>query len=270
MNRLILQSLVIFCLVAALSNLSWAGSARSNDSLFAPEAIATFAKTVEQTAAKEGALAFIIGRVGRPKDALPVGINFTHTAIALYSSITLGDGTTAKGYAIHNLYQTAEDSGKSELVTDYPVDFFWSAKSLTAGIIIPTRELQLRLIELVNSSTAQTLHNPQYSAIANPFNLIYQNCTEYTLDLLNAAIYQTTDREQLKANASAHFTPVTVKVSPLKMALGSIFMPDVSTRDHSGTVATATFGAIAHYLRLNELSQLAVTVDQNGVIDTIL
>ncbi|MCP4696531.1 MAG: DUF2145 domain-containing protein [Gammaproteobacteria bacterium] len=35
------------------------------------------------------------------------------------------------------------------------------------------------------------------------FSSRFQNCTEYVLDVLNAAIYQTNDIKQLKANASA-------------------------------------------------------------------
>jgi hypothetical protein len=42
--------------------------------------------------------------------------------------------------------------------------------------------------------------------LANPFNIQFQNCTEFTLDLINAAIYQTKDIAQLKANAKAYFT----------------------------------------------------------------
>jgi len=248
----------------------WAGSAAPEDAIFEPEQITTFAKQVERFAASNGARAFIIARQGRPEDELPEGIQFTHTAIAIYSTITLENGKTAKGYAIHNLYQQADKVDRSELVVDYPVDFFWSAKSLKAGVLIPTPALQQKLIALVMSDKDEQLHNPKYSAISNPFNAVLQNCTEYTLDILNAAIYDTTDTQRLKANAKAHFTPTEVKENPMKIALGSVVKADISIRDHTDTIATATFTSIAGYLNENALSTLAVTFEGEDNVTPLL
>ena len=65
----------------------------------------------------------------------------------------------AKGYAIHNLYQDAEEQGKSHLITDYPVDFFWGAFALEAGIIIPSAEVQQALVKLYRDDKAKQLCN---------------------------------------------------------------------------------------------------------------
>ena len=143
----ILSAIIIATL--SFSSLTFAGSAQNKEIQFSVEDIDTFAKRVELYAAKEGARAFIIGRVGRPEKDLPEGINFTHTAIAVYSSITLDTGEALKGYAIHNLYQKEGEADKSELVIDYPVDFFWGVNTLKAGIIIPTLDLQQRIIEVI-------------------------------------------------------------------------------------------------------------------------
>jgi hypothetical protein len=40
--------------------------------------------------------------------------------------------------------------------------------------------------------------------ISNPMNSQLQNCTEHTLDLINAAIYQSTDVAKIKAHIRAH------------------------------------------------------------------
>ena len=232
----------------------FAGSNQVAEARFKPEQIAKFAKDVEKYAAKQGARAFIIARVGQPQSKLPKGIEFTHTAIAVYSQITLDNGEKVNGYAIYNLYQDAEDGGKSALVTDYPVDFFWGAYDLKAGIIIPTPELQTKIIDVITSGKNQLLHNPKYSLIANPFNSQYQNCTEHTLDIINAAIYQTTDKRQLKANAREYFEPQRVRVSGFKLALGGLFADGVTTRDHKGKVKTTSFGSIGRYLEKYELS----------------
>ncbi len=249
-----MKKLITIVLLSAISMLANAGSNQATESKFKPEEISAFAKNVEKYAAKQGARAFIIARVGQPKSKLPKGIDFTHTAIAVYSEITLNDGKKVKGYAIHNLYQDAKDSNKSALVTDYPVDFFWGVHTLKAGIIIPTPELQQKLIEVVASGQNKELHNPKYSLIANPFNNKFQNCTEHTLNIVNAAIYQTTDMKQIKANTQAYFNPQRVHVSRFKLSLGSVFADGVTTKDHKGKVKTASFGSIAKYLEKYELA----------------
>ncbi len=176
----------------------------------------------------------------------------------------MDNGQTAKGYAIHNLYQTPQNPGRSQLITDYPVDFFWGVDSLKAGIIIPTPVIQQRLIELVSSGKHAKLHNQRYSVIANPFNTKFQNCTEHTLDMLNAAIYQTTDTKRLKANAKAYFQPQRVNSSPFKLMFGSLLMKDVSTKDHKGKVATTTFSTIYRYLDEYQLVEDAVEFYPNN------
>ncbi len=266
-RSLIIISLAVFPLAF---NLSFAGSTQTVQAKLEPKKIVSFAKDVEKYAAKKGARAFIIGRVGRPAKDLPKGIEFTHTAVALYSSIQLADGNTVNGYAIHNLYQNAEQVDKSSLIIDYPVDFFWGVNELKAGIIIPTAELQQRLIATIASGKNKQLHNSNYSVIANPFTGQYQNCTEHTLDIVNSAIYQTTNKEQLKLNAKAHFKPQRVHTNRFKLMLGSMMMDDVTTKDHKGKVYTATFTTIANYLKNNNLVKESVVFNQHGKVSELL
>lgn len=262
--------LTLTLLFSQIFNSAWAGSAQETGSQFAPEVIAKFAKDVEKYAAAKGARAFIIGRVGRPVEELPKGVDFTHTAVAVYSNIQLDNGEQAYGYAIHNLYQKSGNLGRSELVTDYPLDFFWSAKQLKAGIIIPNQDLQTRLIQAINDKKHFRIHNANYSVVANPFNAHYQNCTEHTLDLINAAIYQTDNVNYLKAAARKHFKPQTMDVSFTEVYLGSLFMDGVHADDHSDKVATTTFSSLARYLNSNNLLDSAVAYAPNGVDTPIL
>ena len=159
---------VIAVLLIILTAGAQAGSQAPSKSVFQTEQIIDFAKQVERYAAEHQAHAFIIGRVGRPQKELPKGIHFTHTAVAVYSAITLDDGSTEYGYAIHNLYQRADDPGRSDIIVDYPVDFFWGAQTLKAGIVIPTPAVQERLIALISEQKHLGLHNPRYSVVANP------------------------------------------------------------------------------------------------------
>lgn len=249
-----MKKLFMSGLILLFSFTVFAGSQQVKEARFSPEEIAKFAKNVEKYAAKQGARAFIIARVGHPANKLPKGFEFTHTAIAVYSQITLSNGEKVKGYAIHNLYQSAKDSGKSSLVTDYPVDFFWGAHELKAGIIIPTPELQTKIVDVISSGQNKLLHNSNYSLVANPFNKRYQNCTEHTLDIINAAIYQNYDIDRLKTSAKAYFEPQKVHVSRIKLTMGSLFSEGVSLKDHERSVKTASFSAIARYLESYELA----------------
>jgi len=129
-------AVLILCVFSAKL---FAGSTAKAEAQFTPEQITGFAKKVEKYAAAQGARAFIIARVGRPPEDLPKGVTFTHTAIAIYSSITLPDGTTAKGYAIHNLYQNDKNLDRSDLVTDYPIDFFWVRINCGRELLFPRR-----------------------------------------------------------------------------------------------------------------------------------
>ena len=255
-----IRILLSICLLLASS--SWAGSQKSEKAVIAPERIFKFAKEVEKYAASQRARAFIIARLGRPEGDLPEGIRYTHTAIAVYSNIQLADGETVQGYAIHNLYQINGETDKSHLVIDYPADFFWGVQTLKAGIIIPNDYIQERLVGLITKGLDVDLHNSNYSVIANPFSSEFQNCTEYTLDMLNAAIYQTTDIETLKANERAYFTAQKVDVSPIKLTFGSWFMDDVTTQDHQGDIKTATFTSIYQYLRQYGLAKQGIRIEE--------
>lgn len=260
MNRrgscLMLGFVLLFGSLAASAASSQAGG----QSKFTGEQLAAFAKKVERTAAQRGARVFIIARVGRPESELPPGIHYTHTAFAVYSMIKTTDGRTVPGYVIYNLYQRDDKPEVSRLVTDYPVDFFSGAQVLRAGIIIPTPELQRRLLKVISSDTYRKLHNPHYSAIANPYNTKFQNCTEHTLDVINAAIYRTSNLAIIKADTRAYFQAQPVKVNPLKLTLGSIFMSDVAMSDQQGTPETATFTTIGKYLQTYHLAQAEFTV----------
>ncbi len=216
---------------------------------FAPEDVIAFAKKVERTIAAEGAQVAILARMGRPLSEMPEGMRYTHVAFAVYAEITTADGRKLPGYAIYNLYQKDAQPDVSELVQDYPVDFFAGVAELEAGILIPSAELQRRLIEVITSPIYTSLHDPRYSLIANPYTLGRQNCTEFVLDVINAAIYRTGDLPLLKANTRAFFEAQPVNVNPLKLMLGSIFSAEVSMSDHPDRPVTATFERLSSYLQ---------------------
>jgi hypothetical protein len=178
----------------------------------------------------------------------------------VYSQIQTADGRSLPGYSIYNLYQYEDQPNRSRLMQDFPVDFFSGVAQMEAGVLIPSPQLQRRLLDVIASPLYQSLHDPRYSVIANPYNEGRQNCTEFTLDVINAAIYQTSDLKQLKQVARAYFRAHAVDVSPLKLMLGAVFSAEVSTADHTGRPETATFERIADYLLKYDLGAEVLTV----------
>ncbi len=242
-------SFVLLQACSICSAISFSGSGAHAEPRFPAEQIIGFAKKVERALAAEGVRVAIIARMGRPLAEMPEGMHFTHVAFAVYSSITTADGKVVPGYAIYNLYQKYEHPDVSELIQDFPVDFFAGVAQLEAGILIPSPELQQRLLEVISSPTYASLHQPKYSLIANPYTLERQNCTEFVLDVINAAIYKTNDIKIIKANTKAYFKAQPVNVNPFKLMLGSMFSAEVTTSDQKGKPVTATFEKIADYLQ---------------------
>lgn len=264
--RYLLRSLLIALATLAVGVDAHAGGFSSSSSQageqahFKPEQIVAFAKKVERSLAAKGARVAILARMGRPVSELPEGMHFTHVAFAVYSEITTSDGRIVPGYAIQNLYQEDDHPDVSDLVQDFPVDFFAAVAQLEAGVIIPSAELQRRLLEVIASPTYKALHDPHYSVIANPYTLGRQNCTEFVLDVVNAAIYETSDIRTIKANEKAYFVAQPVNVNPLKLMLGAMFSAEVSTSDQPGPPATATFEKLAEYLQKYDAGSTVVTI----------
>lgn len=218
------------------------------------EQIVQLSKGLERVLAAKRVRVALIGRVGLPPEMLPPDIHFSHAAYAVYSEIRTADDRRVPGYAVYNLYQGEVRTGTSFLAQDYPVDYFATVHALEAGVVVPNGKLERALLETIFSQRYARLHNPRYSALANPFNAKYQNCTEFVLDVVFAAIYRTEDPLRLKANIAASFKPQVVHIDGFRLALAAASMPDVSIDDHSGTIATATFESIARFLEEHRLS----------------
>jgi hypothetical protein len=243
-----------------------AGSQKtSNQPILSTEEIAPFAKQVERYAAQKGARVFIIARLGSPKSELPEGIEFTHVGLAVYSDIKISETETIQGYAIHNLYQDPNELDISQLVMDYPVDFFMGAVELKAGILVPSPKLQQKLLQSLALGRNTKLHNSHYSIVSNPYSRTYQNCTEHILDLVFASIYGTDSVPQLKANQYAYFKAQTINVSPFKRMLAPMFSSDIKMGDQGDVIQVATFTSIAKFLKDYGLLTNNVVIDKNGI-----
>ncbi len=229
-----------------------------------PVQSAAFAKQVEQDLASRGAHLAIVFRTGRPRKDLPEGISYTHATFWVYGDIKGGDGKLYKGYSVYNLYQgdgTNLPRDRSYLAQDFPVDFIAGSQADDVAVIIPSPEMQRRIFAVIQTPQYERLHVDDYSVVSNPFDPRYQNCTEFVLDVISAAAWETTDYAQIKADLTAHFKPTVVKVNALQRFFGPMVDSAVKMDDQSGPIVTAEYGSIARFMTDNKL------IDQTYVLN---
>lgn len=237
-----------------------AGSSQAGKPLLPAEQVAAFSDKVQVDLAARGASVAIVARKGRHASELPQGVTYTHVAFWVFSTIKRADGSSYQGYRVYNLYQDADRPTRSSLVQDGPADFFAGAHALETGIIIPDPRLQRKLLKVIASPTYRKLHNTSYSVLANPQTRQFQNCTEHTLDVLMAALYNTNDAAQIKSNITAHFTPQVIKIGGLKRSFAPLASKALTTEDHGPQIRTATFGSILRFMKQNKLVAKSYTL----------
>jgi hypothetical protein len=244
-----------------------------------PESVvraAAFSKQIEFALAERGARLAIVFRVGRPRDDLPEGIRYTHGGFFVYQPLQTGDGSESfDGYAVYHLYSGdpsgANDPRSSFLAQEFPIDFTLPMHEMEAGIIIPSPALQRRILAVMASEDYAALHHENYSLLSNPHDPEFQNSNEFMLDVIAAALWQTTDREQLKANLAAHFQPAQVRLNVFERLFGPIVDRRVEFADHDGRIFTTTFGSMADFLESNAyaLEVLELSYDPDLPMDML-
>lgn len=241
-----------------------------SDHLTAEEA-AEFSKEIEATLAEKGARVALVFRAGRTRDALPDGFNYTHGAFWVYQPSVRPDGRHVMGYSVHNLYSGDGDKlpkSQSHLVQDFPFDFVSASREDDVGIIIPAPEVQRRVYQVIASPVYEKMHVPNYTLISNPTDDRYQNCTEFMLDVVSAAVWDTDDYAQIKANLRAYFEPARVRdASGLKRVFAPMVDARLRTNDHRGRVHTATFETIAAFMQAYGYTQEVFVLNRLGAED---
>lgn len=230
------------------------GDASQDTDRYTSEQLLAFSKKVEKSIAEKGATVAIVSRVGRPESELPEGVKYTHVAFWVYSDISTPDGRKLKGYQVYNLYQRESEKNISDLVNDFPVDFYAGVYSLKSGVIIPKPSLQKKLLDVISSPRYQELHNPHYSVVAKVDSKKYQNCTGFVTNVLFSAVYGTDNAAQLDANKRKYFEPQVIKIGALKRFAGSVFVQDFYPEEHDGEIKTATYSNIANFMKKYDLA----------------
>lgn len=255
--RCLLGALAFLAVMGALSAPARAGSEAEPADLLPLETAAAFSKQIERELASHGARAALVFRTGRAREDLPDGVRYTHGALWIHQRFVLEDGSEAWGYATWNLFHFRDEPTRSYLARQLPLDFARGALIAEAGIVIPTPEMQRRLIAMAREGGLEAVHQPAYSLISNPHDARYQNCNEYLLDLVAAAVWETTERTRLKANLSAWFEPGELRVSGLERLFGPMVDTRLRTDDHRGPLRTTTFTALARFMADHGLSDFS-------------
>ena len=215
------------------------------------EDAALFSKQIERDLAARGARVALVFRSGRPRDELPEGVSYTHGAFWVYQALQGADGSVFNGYAVYNLYVSNEDPAGSYLHQDFPFDFTRPMSVAEAGVIVPAPALQRRVLEVMASPAYEALHQDRYSLISNPHDPRFQNCNEFMLDVLAAALWRTSDRRQLKTNLEAHFEPTAIQTNVFERMFAPMVDSRLKTEDHRGGIRTTTFSSMASFMEEN-------------------
>lgn len=230
---------------------------------FTPKEAALFSKQIERDLAAHGAEVAMVFRTGRPRSQLPQGISYTHGAFWVHRTIATEDGRQLSGYAVYNLYAGdghAWPKDRSRLVQDYPFEFTRGSFVDDVAVIVPSPEMQRRILAVIDSPTYEHLHNPAYSLVANPWAGRYQNCTDFMLDVVAAAAWETDDPARIRADLKAHYEPTIVKASALMRLFGPIADSRLKTDDQKGPIRTATYESLAAFMSRNNLLDTAYTL----------
>ena len=183
----------------------------------------------DELAASEGGVA-LISRSGL--DLARFGIRYSHAALAWRHD----DGA----WSARQLYYACDegrprifDQGTAGFVmgTDNPALGYISLVKLPAETTPPLRRA------LLDPARVQHLLAGRYSANAYAFDLKYQNCNQWVVELMAAAWGELADGADLRARAqdwlrAAPYAPAPVDVGARWLMLGSIFVPLVHMDDH--------------------------------------
>ncbi|MEL6414546.1 MAG: DUF2145 domain-containing protein [Pseudomonadota bacterium] len=260
--------------MAAISHTSIADSGSGGSTFkqaFSPEEAAVFSKSIEKQLGDMGARVAIVFRTGRTRDKLPDGINYTHGGFWTYQAAQTPSGDLLRGYVAQNLFHGDGETlpkTQSYLDTDFPFEFVGASSVRDLGVIIPTPVLQRRILKMMEDGQYSKVHDPDYSLIASPFNDRFQNCNEFILDVIAAAVWDTTDYSQIKANLSEHFKAGRIKTGLLARVFGPLADERIKLADHRGKpIYTVTFDSLATFMLDNNLAQDVFIIEPEGIVE---
>ncbi len=222
----------------------YVASTDSGDPLFPRETLEDYGQKILDELNRKNVNLAIVSRAGQTRDKLPEGVMFTHSAFFRRNH--------SGGYDVYNLYHGEEDRLRSTLVTDTPADFLRLLQERDSGILIPENATQDILYSFLESPAYSAVHQAEYSLISNPLDLRWQNCNEFMLYAVAGAIWNTTDRRELRDKLAEAITPTELKVSPIRRHFGPMIDERLILNDHGDKVLTTTFGTLTQLFKATD------------------
>lgn len=191
----------------------------------------------------------IIARVGQ--DLSKYHLRYSH--LGLVRRVANG-----RWIVLHELNQCG--TAESDLFEEGLGNFFMDSPfAFETMIIIPSTELQKRLMTVINSDQARQLHQHRYNMLAFAYSTRYQNSNQWALEVLATALAKDvniTQREQAQAWLKlAAYQPETLHIPALTRLGARMFRANVSFDDHpmdrrmAGLIDTVTVESIAKFLQ---------------------
>ncbi len=226
----------------------YVASTSVGQSLYSKDVLDDYGNQIAEELSAKNVEVAIISRAGQPRENLPKGVAYTHSAFFVRQ-----DGGE---YWVFNLYHEEDNRLRSYLKTDRASDFLRLLREPDAGLIIPNAETQSQMKAFIGSPEYLAMHTQDYSLISNPLDLRWQNCNEFMLYALGAMIWQTTDKETVRENVEAAITPTTLAVSPIRRHFGPMIDERLILRDQGKVILTTTSADLAELLDAqNRLSE---------------
>jgi len=237
-----ITSSVIVTLIISIFGFGWhiktvySGFIASTDrgnALFSSDVLENYAQQILNELTDKDARVAIISRSGQPREKLPKGVMFTHSAF--FRRNENGD------YDVYNLYHGEDNRLTSSLVTDKSADFLRLLREKDAAILIPDLATQTQLYDFLESPNYKTVHQVNYSLISNPFDLRWQNCNEFMLYTVAAMFWDTQDTDIIRQRLMKTITPHELKASLIRRHIGPKVDERLIMADHGKTIQTTTF-----------------------------
>lgn len=175
-----------------------------------------------------GAELALVGRVGR--DMSKHGLRYSHMAFALR------DHPKGRWLLTHMLNECATavstlyDEGLGNFFLDDVFEF-------EAIVVVPTRELQQRLLAVHASALPLALYEKSYSLIAHPFATCHQNSNQWVLEQIAAALAppgQVAQRADAQRWLGAQgYVPSRIRIAPVERIGARLFAANVFFNDHT-------------------------------------
>ncbi len=159
---------------------------------------------------------------------------------------------------VHELNQcgTAESALFKQGLANFFLDDPFRYEAL---VLIPSADIQQKILAKMNSDAIKQLHEARYNMLAFPFSQRYQNSNQWALEVIAAALAHHTvidTREQAQAWLKIAGYQATTLEIPMMTRLGArLFRANIAFDDHpmgrrmAGRIDTVTVESVEQFLK---------------------